>query len=91
MLIPAYNEENIIVFTINSVLEWICKLEVIVVDDGSNDGTGELLDAQFGRNPACASCTSPIPESRLRCPVPGRRIRRPAAAADTRFESGPEC
>jgi len=53
VLIPAFNEEDVIVDTIQSVLESdYPRLEVIVVDDGSNDGTGELLDAQFGRNPA---------------------------------------
>jgi cellulose synthase/poly-beta-1,6-N-acetylglucosamine synthase-like glycosyltransferase len=53
VLIPAYNEEDVIVYTVNSVLESdYPRLEVIVVDDGSNDGTGELLEAQFGRNPA---------------------------------------
>ncbi len=53
VLIPAYNEEDVIVYTVNSVLESdYPRLEVIVVDDGSNDGTAELLDSQFGRNPS---------------------------------------
>jgi cellulose synthase/poly-beta-1,6-N-acetylglucosamine synthase-like glycosyltransferase/spore germination protein YaaH/peptidoglycan/xylan/chitin deacetylase (PgdA/CDA1 family) len=53
VLIPAYNEEDVIVYTVNSVLESdYPRLEVIVVDDGSNDGTSDLLDSQFGRNPA---------------------------------------
>src|SRR4029077_4048061 len=53
VLIPAYNEEEVIVYTINSVLESdYPNLEVIVVDDGSTDDTGDLLDSEFGRNPA---------------------------------------
>ena len=53
VLIPAYNEEEVIVYTVNSVLESdYPKLEVIVVDDGSTDGTGDMLDSEFGRNPA---------------------------------------
>ena len=53
VLIPAYNEEDVIVETVNSVLESdYPKIEVIVIDDGSTDSTGELLDQQFGRNPA---------------------------------------
>jgi cellulose synthase/poly-beta-1,6-N-acetylglucosamine synthase-like glycosyltransferase/spore germination protein YaaH/peptidoglycan/xylan/chitin deacetylase (PgdA/CDA1 family) len=53
VLIPAYNEEDVIVYTVNSVLESdYPRLEVIVVDDGSQDRTSELLDTQFGRNPS---------------------------------------
>jgi peptidoglycan-N-acetylglucosamine deacetylase len=51
VLIPAYNEEEVIVDTINSVLESdYPRLEVIVVDDGSTDGTADLLEAEFGAN-----------------------------------------
>ena len=53
VLIPAYNEETVIVDTVNSVLLSDVKdLHVIVVDDGSTDRTMELLQANFGRNDA---------------------------------------
>ena len=52
VLIPAYNEENVIVETITSVLFSDHKdLHIIVVDDGSTDKTGELLDTNFSREP----------------------------------------
>jgi cellulose synthase/poly-beta-1,6-N-acetylglucosamine synthase-like glycosyltransferase/peptidoglycan/xylan/chitin deacetylase (PgdA/CDA1 family) len=48
VLIPAHNEENVIVQTITSVLLSDLKdLQIIVVDDGSTDKTGELLDSRF--------------------------------------------
>jgi cellulose synthase/poly-beta-1,6-N-acetylglucosamine synthase-like glycosyltransferase/peptidoglycan/xylan/chitin deacetylase (PgdA/CDA1 family) len=53
VLIPAYNEEEVIVYTVNSVLESNYPgLEVIVVDDGSTDSTGEFLAQQFSGHPA---------------------------------------
>jgi cellulose synthase/poly-beta-1,6-N-acetylglucosamine synthase-like glycosyltransferase len=43
VLIPAYNEEKVIVRTIRSVLNSDYKnLHVIVIDDGSNDRTAEV-------------------------------------------------
>ena len=52
VLIPAHNEETVIVQTVKSVLASDLKdLQVIVVNDGSSDRTGELLDGNFGQNP----------------------------------------
>ena len=43
MLIPAYNEEKVIVRTIRSVLNSDYQnLHVIVIDDGSKDRTAEV-------------------------------------------------
>lgn len=52
VLIPAYNEEDVILETAGAVLRSdLPGLKVIIVDDGSVDRTGELLDTQFGANP----------------------------------------
>src|SRR5271156_6860652 len=52
VLIPAHNEENVVVQTVASVLASDVKsLRVIVVNDGSTDNTGPLLDASFGSDP----------------------------------------
>src|SRR6267154_591901 len=52
VLIPAHNEENVIVQTITSVLlSDLQDLRIIVVNDGSMDKTGELLDANFSHEP----------------------------------------
>jgi cellulose synthase/poly-beta-1,6-N-acetylglucosamine synthase-like glycosyltransferase len=51
VLIPAHNEESVIVLTVASVLASDVKqLAVIVVNDGSTDRTGELLDSHFGQD-----------------------------------------
>jgi len=52
VLIPAHDEESVIVQTVNSVLASdFAELHVIVIDDGSTDKTGDLLDEHFGREP----------------------------------------
>ncbi len=48
VVLPAHNEEVAIAETVHSVVEtlrqWKLGFEVIVVDDGSRDRTGEILD-----------------------------------------------
>jgi peptidoglycan-N-acetylglucosamine deacetylase len=52
VLIPAHNEESVVVQTVTSVLASDAKsLRVIVVNDGSTDKTGPLLDLTFGNDP----------------------------------------
>jgi peptidoglycan-N-acetylglucosamine deacetylase len=52
VLIPAHNEESVILQTVSSVLASNVKdLHVVVVNDGSADNTGDLLEEHFGRNP----------------------------------------
>jgi len=43
VIIPTYNEEASIGALLSSVLELPCDKNVIVVDDGSTDGTNEIL------------------------------------------------
>jgi peptidoglycan-N-acetylglucosamine deacetylase len=52
VLIPAYNEEPVIVATVRSVLSSdYRKLEVLVIDDGSKDETAAQVLSNFGGNP----------------------------------------
>lgn len=51
IIIPIYNTKQFVeeaVFSILSQNEYL--KEIILVDDGSNDGTGELLDQKYGQN-----------------------------------------
>jgi cellulose synthase/poly-beta-1,6-N-acetylglucosamine synthase-like glycosyltransferase/peptidoglycan/xylan/chitin deacetylase (PgdA/CDA1 family)/spore germination protein YaaH len=50
VLIPAYNEEKVIVRTIRSVLNSdYANLHVVVIDDGSSDDTFEVARAAYAR------------------------------------------
>ncbi|HKF24640.1 MAG TPA: glycosyltransferase, partial [Candidatus Acidoferrum sp.] len=52
VLIPAHNEEPVIVQTITSVLASdYPDMHVVVVNDGSTDNTGALLDENFSTEP----------------------------------------
>ncbi len=52
VLVAAYNEAPVIARTIASVLaSRAVDVRVVVVDDGSNDGTGEVVAREFGADP----------------------------------------
>lgn len=52
VIVPAYNEENVIVSTVEGILSSAYdEMEVIVVDDGSKDDTLGVMRANFGADP----------------------------------------
>ena len=51
VIIPTYNERENLPLIVPAVLEQDARLEVLVIDDGSPDGTGELADALAGVEP----------------------------------------
>ena len=51
VIIPAYNEESVIVQTVSAALQSnYPDLEILVIDDGSVDRTGELVEQRFGHD-----------------------------------------
>ena len=51
VIIPTYNERDNIARIIEQVLARDDRLDVLVVDDGSPDGTGAIVDGITARNP----------------------------------------
>ena len=51
VIIPTYNERENITRIIQAVLEKDPRLEVLVVDDGSPDGTGSIVEELAATNP----------------------------------------
>jgi dolichol-phosphate mannosyltransferase len=51
VIVPTYNERDNIERLIAAALVQDARLDILVVDDGSPDGTGELADALAARNP----------------------------------------
>jgi dolichol-phosphate mannosyltransferase len=51
VIVPTYNERDNISELLARILEEDSRLEVLIVDDGSPDGTGALADEIAGREP----------------------------------------
>jgi poly-beta-1,6 N-acetyl-D-glucosamine synthase len=52
IIIPSYNEEAVIARTISAVLNSDYRdIRVIVIDDGSTDGTADVVESKFGNEP----------------------------------------
>ncbi|MEP6565919.1 MAG: glycosyltransferase family A protein [Mesorhizobium sp.] len=53
VIVPAYNRERYVVSALRSLLRQrdAADLDIIVVDDGSTDGTAEAVRAMMGENP----------------------------------------
>lgn len=67
VIIPAYNEESSIVRTVRSLLsQKYPSLDIIVVSDGSTDGTLEILFTEFGMTPCDLPASSDIPAQAVR-------------------------
>lgn len=50
VIVPTYNERDNIIRLIDAVLEQDSRIEVLVVDDGSPDGTGEVVSERAARD-----------------------------------------
>lgn len=51
VIVPTYNERENITRLIGAILDQDQRLEILVVDDGSPDGTGEIVDALVQHEP----------------------------------------
>ena len=60
VIVPAYNEERVIEATLRSLLNSDYEnFEIIVVDDGSQDHTSEVVREHFGEQPLVRLFTEP--------------------------------
>jgi dolichol-phosphate mannosyltransferase len=52
VIVPTYNERENIARMIDTVLAQDRRIEILVVDDGSPDGTAEIVESMMNRHPA---------------------------------------
>src|SRR5438270_1527639 len=64
VVLPAHNEEEAIAATVHEVIEtlstWMLDFEIIVVDDGSQDETGAIVDTMSKTHPCIKVIHHPI-------------------------------
>ena len=51
VVIPTYNEKENILDIINATLKLTPAFDILIVDDGSPDGTAEVVNEQISKNP----------------------------------------
>ena len=78
MVVPTYNERDNLEWIVGRVRARVPAVDVLVVDDGSPDGTGELADALAAADPQVTRA-APHREGRPGRGVPARLPGRPRA------------
>jgi cellulose synthase/poly-beta-1,6-N-acetylglucosamine synthase-like glycosyltransferase len=74
VIVPAYNEEAVIVESVRSLLALrYPRHEVVVVNDGSSDGTVQVLIDEFDMVPVRQSIRAGIPTADVRAAYVSRR------------------
>jgi len=59
VVIPTYNEIDSLPHTLEALHSWVPDADVLVVDDGSPDGTGEWADARAAEDPRVSVLHNP--------------------------------